>query len=321
MNLLATYRRRGLWLAHVWVTGMLWAGLASSIGQTQDAAWITLEKCPVVKHTVQVPTQERGFLRSLMVELNQSVTANQVLAELDTDLAELELEMAKLELEQAKVLASDDSGVKLQQVTLQQIEEELENYRSIKNSVSEGELRRLTSHRDKTQLLIIQEARKLQIAEGQEDLKAEAVKAAELQLVRRRIVAPRDGEVTAIKIESGQSVESGQTILEIEDLENLTISPLIPIRQFNLGDLDGAEVRVDVPQADAAPVRLSGEITSYEPQVTASGLVRIHARVKNVQRNGAWALLPGDDVTMYISKAKRSDADQTKAAVNRRNLR
>lgn len=321
MNRPATYRRRGHSLAYALMTAMLWAGLACSIGQTQDPAWITLEKCPVVKHTIQVPAQERGFLRSLMVELNQPITANQVLAELDTDLAQLELEMAKLELDQAKELASDDSGIKLQHLNKEQIEVELEKYRSIKNSVSDGELRSLTSQRDKAQLLIIQETKKRQFAKGEENLKAKAVKAAELRLVRRRIVAPHDGEVTAIKIESGQSVEAGQTILEIEDLENLTISPLIPIRQFNLGDLDGAEVRVDVPQAHAAPVRLSGEITSYEPQVTASGLVRIHARVKNVQRNGAWVLLPGDDVTMHISKAKRSSIDQAKATVSPRNLR
>ena len=314
-------RQRCLLFSHTLTIYTFLICVSISLGRAQDPAWITLEKCPVVTQTVQVPSQERGFLRALMVELNQPVTANQVLAELDTDLTELELRMAQLELVQAKELALVDSGVTLQKVTLQQVEEELQNYRSISNSVSESELRKLELKLEEARYGLNRATHAQHRAQGDENLKAAAVKVAELKLARRRILAPINGEVTAIKIESGQSVEAGQTVLEIEDLANLTISPLIPIRQYNVGDLDGAEVRVDVPQPDAAPVRLSGQITSYEPHVTANGLVRIHARVKNVQRNGVWVLLPGDDVTMHISKAKRATTNQVKATVSPRNVR
>lgn len=321
MKLMAKSRRRGYSLAHSLTTYTLLACFTSSAGRTQDPGWITLDKCPVVKHTIQVPTQERGFLRSLMVELNHPVTANQVLAELDTDLAVLELELAKIEYDQAKVVASSDSGIKLQEATVQYVEEELANHRSISNSVSESELRRLTLKKEEALYSLNRAKEAHQLAQGEEKLKAAAVEVAKHRLARRRILAPSSGEVTAIKIESGQSVEAGQTVLEIEDLENLTISPLIPIRQFYVGDLDGADVRVDVPQPEAAPVRLSGQITSYEPQVTSGGLVRIHAQVKNVQRNGVWVLLPGDEVIMHVSKAKRANADQAKASVSPRKVR
>ena len=321
MKLIAILRRRVYSRFQTLITYTLLACFASSAGRTQDPGWITLDKCPVVKHTIQVPTQERGFLRSLMVELNQPVTANQVLAELDTDLAELELELAELEHAQAKVVASSDSGVKLQQAELQYAEEELANHRSIRDSVSESELQRLTLNKEGAQENLLRATRAHQLAQGEEKRKAISVEMAKVRLTNRRILAPRDGEVTAIKIESGQFVEAGQTVLEIENLEDLTISPLIPIRQFNVADLDGADVRVDVPQPNAAPVRLSGQITSYEPQVTAGGLVRIHARVKNVQRNGVWVLLPGDEVTMHVSKANRANADQAKASVRPRNVR
>ncbi len=300
-----------------------WLASSSSLAQVQaqGQAWITFEKCPVkVEHTLEIPAQERGFLRSLNVELNQVVTTDQVLAELDTDLAELELEMAKLELAQASELARDDSGVKLQTVTLQQVKVELENYRSISNSVSESELRRLILEQEQAEYGVKRAQHAQGRAIGEEKLKAAAVEVAKLRLARRRIVAPHGGEVTAIKIQSGQSVEAGQTILEIEDLEHLIIYPLIPINKFNVADLNGAEVRVDVAQPGADSVRLAGQITSYDPHVSSGGLVRIHARVKNMKRGNVWVLLPGSEVTMHVSRTKPADASQAKASISSRNV-
>jgi hypothetical protein len=88
---------------------------------------------------------------------------------------------------------------------------------------------------------------------------------------------------------------------------------------MNVADMIGAEVRVDVEQSDGSPVRLSGEITSYDPEVSSQGLVRVHARVKNVRRGNDWVLLPGREVSMHVAMpAKRTALQQTPTSLSPR---
>lgn len=290
---------------------------ASTTVNGQGNGWITFEKCSaMVEYRVEIPAQERGFLKRLNVELNQSVEGDQVLAELDTELAELELRMAQLEHSRAEELARDDADVKLQQLALRQVEAELANYRAISNSVSESEIRRLELGVEQAKVGVIRATHVRNRALSEVKLKAASVEVAEMRLARRRIVAPRSGVVTAIKIFPGQSLEAGQTILEIEDLEHLVVDRLVPIAQVNVSDLVGSEVRVDILQADGQTVRLAGKVTSYDPRVSPSGLVRMHARVNNVQRQGNWVLLPGSEVTMHVAQPEASG--QSASQVGRR---
>ena len=302
-------RNLSAWLA------IAWLGACAHSLYGQGTGWVTFEKCPVmVEHHFEIPAQERGFLKTLTVELNQSVAANELLAELDTDLAELELQMAQLERALAEELARDESDVKFQQLALQQVEAELASHRSISNSVSESEIRRLTLGVEQAKLSLVRATHVHRRALSEVKLKAAAVEVAQLRLTRRRIVAPCSGVVTAIRIHPGQSLEAGQTILEIEDLEQLVIDRLIPTAHVNVANLVGCEVRVDLEQAEGAMLRLAGQITSYDPHVSSSGLVRVHARVKNIQQDGHWALLPGREVTMHVAQGSDRSV-QAKASI------
>jgi multidrug resistance efflux pump len=147
------------------------------------------------------------------------------------------------------------------------------------------------------------------------------VEAAEIRLSRRRIVAPQGGVVTAIKVNQGQAVESGQPILEIENLEYVLIDCFIPVQQLRAGNLIGSEVRVDVESSTDTPLRLSGKITSHDQRVSAGGTVRAHARVKNLKRDSIWALLPGDEVTMYVAKGHTAKTEPAQATIQPSNLR
>lgn len=284
----------------------------------QGGTWLTFEKCAVrEEHRVEIPSQERGILKLLAVELNQAVVADEVLAELDTDMAELDLRVARLEQLRAEEMAKDDADVKLQEIALQQVEEELRSYRSISNSVSESEIRRLSLGVEQAKVAVIRAGHVRNRAISDAKLKAAAVEAAQLRLLRRRIIAPCNGVVTAIKTHPGQSIEAGQTVMEIEVLERLVIDRLIPIEQVNAAELVGAEVRVDVPIPGGESVRLAGEVTSCDPRVSSGGLVRVHARVKNVTREGHWVLLPGREVTMHVASGGASQSAAAKVNVRR----
>jgi len=300
--------------------------LACSVGTRcsaqENVSWIAFEKCPVmVERTLEIPALDRGFLKVLHVELNQTITASQLLAELDTDLTQLELRMARLEQEQASKRALDDSEVKYHQRALQKVEEELASYRSISKSVSESEIRRLNLEVEQAKLALIRVEQAQLRAAVEAKHKALLVEAAEIRFSRRRIVAPLGGVVTAIKVNQGQAVESGQPILEIENLEYVLIDCFIPVQQLRVGNLIDSEVRVDVESSTGTPLRLSGKITSHDQRVSAGGTVRAHARVKNLKRDSIWAVLPGDEVTMYVAKGPTTRTEPAQATIQPTNLR
>lgn len=307
-----------MWLC---VSGLTAAASSSnSHCWAQEETWIRLEKCAVVERKMEIPAQERGFIKTLRVELNQSVEAGQVLAELDTELAELELRMAQLEHAHARDIAADDADVRYQQVALEKVEEELSRYRAISTSVSESEIRRLTLGVEQARLGVVRATHAQARAIADEKLKAAAVEAARLRLARRQIIAPASGVVTDVKIHPGQAVEAGQTIMELQDLEHITVDRLVPLEQFQLAELVGAEVRIDAPRAGAG-IRLSGEITSYDPRISPGGLVRIHARVKNVRHAQVWVLHPGGEVTMFVARSGGQGRPQAQASIEPQRLR
>ncbi|MCA9132040.1 MAG: HlyD family efflux transporter periplasmic adaptor subunit [Planctomycetales bacterium] len=310
------FERAGLAVA-LWLLVLLHGGQTPLLAQGEG--WITFEKCPVmVEYAVEIPAQERGIVRTVAVELNQAVEAGTVLAEFDTELAEMELRAAKLEHSLAAELAEDNSNVDYHRVALAKVEEELASHRSISTSVSESEIRRLTLGVDQAKLSLVRAMHAKKTAVGQAQLKQAAVEVAALRLARRRITAPGSGIITALKIHPGQSVEAGQTIMELRNLESLIVDRLVSIHQLDVAELVGADVRVDVERSDGSVVRLSGAVVSYDPQVSAQGFVRVHARIQNLKKGKDWILLPGREVSMHVAQppsgvARLSQRDQLTA--------
>jgi multidrug efflux pump subunit AcrA (membrane-fusion protein) len=254
-----------------------------------------------------VPARESGFLKELKVELNQTVSAGELLAALDDDLAASDLRLAKLMHTFAVQEAMDDETIKYRQRALERAEQVLAKHLAISNSVSESEIRdyEFAVVVAKHELAEAQKSKRM--AEYQLQRSREAVTSAESRLAHRNIEAPMAGIVTDVKVHAGQAVEAGQPLFEIRNLEVLTVDRLIPIEQIPLSRIVGAEVRVDVVRGAGPVKRLSGTITSYDPEVSSQGLVRIHARVTNIRDNGAWVLLDRDIVTMHIAMGRAGD--------------
>jgi hypothetical protein len=83
----------------------------------------------------------------------------------------------------------------------------------------------------------------------------------------------------------------------------LLVDCLIPIQKVDLKRLVGLEVRVETAQAIAGgpPVRLAGKISSYDPQVSSQGMIRVHAKVHNARQGEHWLLLPGMNVKLEVA--------------------
>ncbi|MGN6544291.1 MAG: efflux RND transporter periplasmic adaptor subunit [Aureliella sp.] len=285
---------------------MLGSALAQSppASGAESLTWLTFADCPVLlEKSVEVPALESGVLEKVEVELNAPVKAGQAIAQLDEELARMELKLAQLQHQAALELAADDSNVKFSKVALSAAKEELDNNTAIKASVSGSELRRLTLAVGSAEVNLQRAELALKRAAVDAELKAASVQAAHLRLGRRRIASPIDGIVTAVHLHQGQWVEAGKPVALVADLEHLLVDCLIPIEKVDLKRIVGLEVRVETAHASpgGSPVRLAGRISSYDPQVSSQGVVRVHAKIQNARHGEHWLLLPGMNVKLEVA--------------------
>jgi multidrug efflux pump subunit AcrA (membrane-fusion protein) len=188
-------------------------------------------------------------------------------------------------------------------VALRGAQQELDNHNAIQASVAGSELRRLSLAVGHAEVTVqrAEHASKRLAVEAQ--LKAATLQAANLRLSRRRIASPLDGIVTAIHLHEGQWVEAGKPVALVVDLQHLLVDCLIPIQKVDLKRLVGLEVRVEAGQVSTGgtPVRLAGKITSYDPQVSSQGMIRVHAKIQNARQGQHWLLLPGMNVKLEVA--------------------
>ena len=267
-------------------------------------SWWRSDDCPVLlEKSVEVPALESGVLEKIDVELNTTIRAGQAIGRLDEELAVMEVKIAQLQMTAASELAKDDSEVKFARVALRGAQQELDNHSAIQASVAGSELRRLSLAVGHAEVSVQRAEHAKERLAVDAELKAATLQAANQRLKRRRIVSPIDGIVTAIHLHEGQWVEAGKPVALVVDLEHLLVDCLIPIQRVDLKRLVGLEVRVESARAagGGAPVRLAGKISSYDPQVSSQGMIRVHARIQNVRQGEHWLLLPGMNVKLEVA--------------------
>lgn len=267
-----------------------------------NEGWLTLRDCPVLlENAVEVPALESGVLEAVDVKLNQAIAAGGRLAKLDSSLAELELKISQMQSKLAQETADDTYDIQFKRLALKEIEEEKSSYESISSSVSKSEMARLDLNVERAKVAVTQALKAQEFAKAEAQLKAAALGAAQQRLQRRQILAPLAGVVTKLHKHPGQWVEAGQPIATISDLENLVVDSLVKVADFDRQQIVDAEVRLELAQENGHSVRLAGRVSSYDPEVSANGLVRVHTKVRNVQQQGQWLLLPGMPVTLHIA--------------------
>ncbi len=286
---------------------------ASVSSESKQVTWLSFSGCPVLlERSFEVPALESGVLEKVQVELNSKVTAGQSIAMLDEELALLEVKLAKVQYDEAVDLAADDGQLKLARNALKKEQIEFDSLSAIQKSVAASELRAQDLKVKFAELNVQKAERELKRLAIAVEAKAAAMQVANLRLNRRRITATSNGIVTAVHLQTGQWVEAGKPICTIADVEHLLVDCLIPIEKVDLKRIVGLEVRVSAEHTASdvkeTPIRLAGKITSYDPQVSSQGMVRIHAKIQNARQGEHWLLLPGMEVRLEVAVPTGSPA-------------
>ncbi len=273
---------------------------------------------------VHVPANATGALVTLSVRDGEPVRQGQLLAQTDDRQAQFDKLAAELKRDAASAKAQDDIEIRHSEASFGVADAELSQSEEINRrspgTVSAAELRRLQLTRRRAELQIDRSRLELKIAGMTADVETTMVAAAEDNIRRCQITAPFDGIVLDILRHEAEWVNAGEPVLRMIRLDRLRVEGFLNLSQFNLEDVDGRRVSVEIERAHGEKIRLAGQVVFVSPLVQAGDKYRVRAEVENRVHNGHWLLGPGmaASMTIHLQPAATQATAHSDRQTNRR---
>lgn len=244
----------------------------------------------------EVPAQQTGLLRQIVVEEGQQVEQGQVLASLDARQAKLAVARAKLEYAQAEAKAKNEISILYAEKALEVAKAELrrssESIEQFAKSISQSQLdvERLTV--EKLTLERRQAEHELVLERFGVRLKQTELEAAQLQLSQHQLTAPFAGRVVLVRGRVGEWVEVGARVLRLVAVDKLRAEGFLPAEQAS-ADLVGKSVTLSVAEG----ITVTGILRFVSPEMEpVTRQVRVWAEIPNA----GGALRPGQQGVLEI---------------------
>jgi len=297
-----------------------------AVGQTSYAPAAgnpTVEASIRALNDVLIPAEVEGVLTEFPAREGTVVKAGELLASIDDRQAKAAVEVAQLGVDAASERAKDDvekryaeAASAVARVNWQKV---LEANQGFERAVPDIDIRqkKLEYHRS---LLQIEKAGKDMVIAGKEaDVKAAELRAAEIALQRRTIVAPFDGQVQRLFRHKSEWVNPGDPILRLVQFDVLYVEALINAAKYDPADLLQRRVTVEVDLARDQKATVEGVITYVEQTVDEStGEYIARAEIQNQQTGGAWLVRPGLHARMTIHLGDAAEAPAQSASVEQK---
>jgi len=250
---------------------------------------------------VEVPAPESGVLLEVLVKAGQEVKRGGVLARVDDSKAKVSESRANTELARIRREAENDLKVRLAKknhaAAVAELNRALETEKRLPKSVSNTEFDRLRLATEKAELEIAQASFDVEMARFAVHGSEDDLRLAQMNVRRRRVLAPLDGVVVEVKHRMGEWVEAGEAVVRIVQLHRLRAEGLLSAN-LATANINGRKVRVDVRFADEQTESFEGKIVFVSPEIhPVNGKVQVWAEVENRER----LLRPGLSATMTIT--------------------
>jgi RND family efflux transporter MFP subunit len=179
---------------------------------------------------VEVGTQEEGIIDNIAVRRGDFVSEGQVLVELDS-----EVQQANVDLAAARASMRGQLDAQRERVAHAQRRKKRTAELFAKKAGSFSEMDLAASD------ALVAE---LELRESEENVRVAqlALKRAEAELRRRRVISPIAGVVMSVRKERGEPIEGG-AILELAELHPLKVQIIVPVEHFGAIQ-QGMEARV-----------------------------------------------------------------------------
>lgn len=235
-------------------------------------------------HAAEVPAQQTGLLKQVVVSEGQQVEQGQVLAKLDSRQAKLAVARAEFELSQAKAKSQNEISiryaVKALEVAKAELKRSTESIEKFAKSISQSQLdvERLTI--EKLSLEREQAIHELELERFGVELKQAEVDSAKLVLKQHEVTAPFAGKVVLIRGRVGEWVEVGAQVLRLVAVDKLRAEGFLPAEQANAA-MVGKQVTLRVTTSGKV-TEFPGEIRFISPEMDpVTRQVRVWAEIPN----------------------------------------
>jgi RND family efflux transporter MFP subunit len=252
-------------LLHRRVRGVVLVGLL--LGSAAHAAGLEFDGFTEPYHDIDVAAAEMGVLAKIAVKEGDSVSAGQLLAQLDDEVLRATLSIAKRAMESQGRVESADAEWRMQTSIVKRLVELRD-----REHASPQELQR-------AQAKLEVAAAQLKSAREEQELKTLEFQRIQMQLAQRKLVSPIDGIVTRILKDRGEFVTlNDPVVLKVVQLDPLLAVFSVPVKPCK-------ELKVGGPVAlmiGEPPVKAQGIVEFVSPTADPqSGTVRVRVRIPN----------------------------------------
>jgi len=267
------------------------------------SGWIRFDKCLVfAPDAVEISAQDTGVLASLTLREGMVVEAGDVIGKMDTDSAELEKQLAGLQLQVANSEATDQSEVRLAEMLVEETQLQLENTIELNNKsgASDVEVRQKRISLEQAKARVIQ----AKTLKAQKEVKAKIAQASylvsEKRLNKLSLTAPVSGMVSRVDHFPGEWVTAGTPLLKIIRMDEMQVDFFVDTAAFDPKSLVNRRALVRWQGKDKT-TDFVGRISGFAPDISQSGMIRMHATVQNQKSGDFWTLIPGMTVEVLVS--------------------
>jgi multidrug resistance efflux pump len=280
--------------------------IASLVSSTRAEEFETLV---VVRELdqVSVPAQQDGLIAELFVRRGHSVTAQQIISELDKTDINLKLSVAESELTHLKAKAENDGPVEAADTAVRRAEKEDQLLSELGKNAVYLELFRTRNTFEKV-TAELKSAKSQLLQDGlQVDVKKNQLKQLAYDLKRNTVRSPYDGVVNELLKHQGEWVRQGDPIVKITRMDRLLVEGFLDSAKVSPNSVIGATAKVSIQALQGNRTEFDGLVIEHPaPKLELDGKFPVWVEIENRQaedRNARqqWLIRPGMNGTMTVS--------------------
>jgi multidrug efflux pump subunit AcrA (membrane-fusion protein) len=171
----------------------------------------------------------------------------------------------------------------------------------VKGAVSDVEVRRAKLDWERAVLSIEKAGHDQELAKFEAYSKLAELKAADLAIGRRKVIAPFDGEIIELNRKQDEWVNPGDPILRLVRRDVMHVEGAVLQSEYDPDELQDRDVTVTVQLARGQSGSAPGRIVYVSPYLRGDGKYVVRAEVANTQNeSGNWILMDGQTAQMTI---------------------
>lgn len=243
----------------------------------------------------------------MVVRRGHSVTAQQIISELDKTDINLKLGVAEAELTHLKAKAENVGPVETAETAVRRAEKEDQLLSELGKNAVYLELFRMRNNLEKTTAELRSAKSQLLQDNLQVDVKKNQLKQLEYDLRRNTIRSPYDGVVNDLLKHKGEWVRQGDPIVKITRMDKLLVEGFLDSAKVSPNSVIGAPAKVTIKAAQGDPTVFDGLVIEHPaPKLELDGkfpvwVEIVNRQVKDRNTRQQWLIRPGMNGTMTVS--------------------